>query len=438
MALGGVLNRPTSKKRRKGMVDMKKNKGFSILRLLIVIICIFSVIISVGVNVLFTKSKIPHISDRYIYIVEEPNPLEGVVSTNAALIAKEAKNISVAAGDVVICYPADDPSKLTIRSINAVVESEYGTERYYTRDSVHEDNTDSITKDRIVAVCTGYPESIELGKFLLFTLDIKGIIAELIVPCAILLIMLIVKIASSRGSEDDEDDEDEDDEGYGFYSYDENESKKSSKKKPQKNRNPLYEPEMKPAVNDELERKKMSIAENFSQKEVNHDSPYQKEKERTMQFKAQKAETEKLATKKINAKPAYPSHEADSSENLSKQSAKPLELERFEAPAPSQTANVQKPAAHEKAPVQNTADASDIKGLDDQKALNVRTQAPASMPIASSAPETPKPAEKPVSDSSPDISDIIRKTEKIRNKKKVDAMSVDDLIRMIDEEKNKL
>ena len=32
----------------------------------------------------------------------------------------------------------------------------------------------------------------------------------------------------------------------------------------------------------------MSIAENFSQKEVNHDSPYQKEKERTMQFKAQK------------------------------------------------------------------------------------------------------------------------------------------------------
>ena len=427
---GGAL--PCHKqKRRKGMVEMKKNKGFSILRLLIVIICIFSIIISVGVNVLFTQSKIPHISDRYIYIVEEPNPLSDDVTTGAALIAKEAKHISIAAGDIVICYPADDPSQLTLRSINAVVESEYGTERFYTRDSVHEDNTDSITKDRILAVCTGYPESIELGQFLLFTLDIKGIIAELIVPCVILLILLIVRIASSKSSDEDEDEDDDDDEEYGFYNYDESE-KTPEKKNRTKSGNPLYEPEIQPAVNDELERKKMSIAENFSQKEVNHDSPYQKEKERTMQFKAQKAETAKFAAQKANNKPVYPSHEADSSQNqnLSKQSAKPLELERFETPAPS---SVSQPV-QEKAPDNKIvkADAEDIKAIDGQKAVNIRTQAPASAPIPEST--TPKP---PV-DSSPDISDIIRKTEKIRNKKKVDAMSVDDLIRMIDEEKNKL
>lgn len=420
------------------MVEMKKNKGFSILRLLIAIICIFSIIISVGVNVLFTQSKIPHISDRYIYIVEEPNPLSGDVSTGAALIAKDAKNVSIAAGDIVICYPADDPSELTLRSINAVVESEYGTERFYTRDSVHEDNTDSITKDKILAVCTGYPESVELGQFLLFTLDIKGIIAELIVPCVILLILLIIKIASSKNAEDDDEDDDEDDEEYGFYNYDESENKKSSSKKKSKTKggNPLFEPEIQPAVNDELERKKMSIAENFSQKEVNHDSPYQKEKERTMQFKAQKAaETAKFAAQKANNnKPAYPSHAADSSadENLSKQSAKPLELERFEAPAPSSSANA---PAHEKTPEPKPVKATaDIKDIDEQKAINIRTQAPASVPL----PSAPEPAgSKPV-DSSPDISDIIRKTEKIRNKKKVDAMSVDDLIRMIDEEKNKL
>ncbi|GEM_PF-369423 len=423
------------------MVDMKKNKGFSILRLLIAIICIFSIIISVGVNVLFTQSKIPHISDRYIYIVEEPNPLSGDVSTGAALIAKDAKNVSIAAGDIVICYPADDPLELTLRSINAVVESEYGTERFYTRDSVHEDNTDSITKDRILAVCTGYPESIELGKFLLFTLDIKGIIAELIVPCVILLILLIVRIASSKKAEDDNEDDDEDDEEYGFYNYDESENKKSSSKKKSKTKggNPLFEPEIQPAVNDELERKKMSIAENFSQKEVNHDSPYQKEKERTMQFKAQKAaETAKFAAQKANNsnKPVYPSHAADSSadENLSRQSAKPLELERFEAPAPSSSANA---PAHEKTPEPKPVKATaDIKDIDEQKAINIRTQAPASVPLPS-AP-APEPENKKPVDSSPDISDIIRKTEKIRNKKKVDAMSVDDLIRMIDEEKNKL
>lgn len=406
----------------------------------IVIICIFSVIISVGINVLFTQSKIPHISDRYIYIVDDPNPLEGDVSTGAALIAKEAKHISIAAGDIVICYPADDPSQATIRSINAVVESEYGTERYYTRDSVHEDNTDSITKDRILAVCTGYPESLELGKFIAFTLDIKGIIAELIVPCVILLILLIVKIASSKNSddeyEDDYDDED-DDEEYGFYSYDEDEDKKSDEKKSRtKNGNPLFEPEIQPAVNDELERKKMSIAENFSQKEVNHDSPYQKEKERTMQFKAQKAETARFAAQKSN-KPSYPSHEAvpEENETLSKQSAKPLELERFEAPAPSSVVNSQKPSpVYEKTANDDTGviykSNSDIQGVNSQKAVNVRTQAPVS------AETETAPAIN--TDSSPDISDIIRRAEKIRNKKKVDAMSVDDLIRMIDEEKKKL
>ena len=94
--------------------------------------------------------------DNYIYIVHEPNPMPDYVNTGSALMAKAADNITITTGDIVLCYPADAPDTLSLRSINAIVSAEDGTDMYFTRDSLHEDNSESIAKDKITAVCTGY------------------------------------------------------------------------------------------------------------------------------------------------------------------------------------------------------------------------------------------------------------------------------------------
>ncbi|MBQ6213392.1 MAG: hypothetical protein IJJ57_10940, partial [Ruminococcus sp.] len=256
---------------------MEKKKGFSVLKLIITIICIVLIIISVALNIAFSKSSSPKLLGRQIFIVSEENNAIGDRLVNgAAILAKDAADVTLAVDDIVLCYPADKPDELCVRSISSIITSDDGSERYYTRDSAHEDNSDSITKDKISAVCTGYPQSLELGQFISFATSGKGIIALLLIPCILLVIFLIAKIASSRNS-------DEADGGnFDFYEYDEQQPVHT-------NTAPLYDPAAEAAANNELERKKMSIAENFSQKKVNPDSPYQKEKERTMQFKAQRA-----------------------------------------------------------------------------------------------------------------------------------------------------
>ena len=258
-----------------------KKKRFSPLKFLVTVICLVAIASSVIINVSFAKSEVPKFYDRYVYVVGESNPLEGDITTGAALIAKDASDISIASGDIVLCYPSDNPSVISLRSINAVVEGDDGSESYYTRDNFHEDNTESIPKQSIVAVCTGYPESLELGRFIVFTRDMKGIIAEFIAPCILLVILLIAGIISSKGSDDDDENI--------LYEYDE-EEKEQSQQQARKNAHvkqsntPLYDPASDIRPSEELNKKQMSIAENFSQKKVDHDSPYQKEKERTMQY----------------------------------------------------------------------------------------------------------------------------------------------------------
>ena len=45
---------------------MEKKKGFFIIKLLIIIICISSVIVSLAVNIMFTKNNTPHIFGRSV------------------------------------------------------------------------------------------------------------------------------------------------------------------------------------------------------------------------------------------------------------------------------------------------------------------------------------------------------------------------------------
>ena len=410
---------------------MEKRKRFSLLKLLIIIICFLSIIICVASNVLFNKTKCAKVLDRYIYLVDENNNTMGEdINNGTALIAKDAAGITVAVNDIVLCYPADSPDTLTLRSISTTVEAEDGTVSYYTRDAAHEDNMDSISKDKITAVCTGYPESPELGALVRFALSIKGIIAMLLIPAVLLVIFLIAKIISSKG-EDDLDGA-----NFDFYEYDDHAKVPPAPTGsfPKTATGPLYEPSNDMTPRDDFERKKMSIADNFSQKAVNPDSPYQKEKERTMQFKAQRAgatgtfstssaESQFAARNMGGQSSTAPMADALREEML----RKTAEAERTGSFSMKTTSVANNPGS----PVEdNTGILSKA-----QLAEMSRDDVPKTTPLRSqSAP----PSSAPRKSSSPDISDILSKSESIKLKKTPSKMSVDDLLKMIEDEKNKL
>lgn len=399
---------------------MQKKKRFSVLKLLVVIICITSIIISLVANILFSKNNVPSIFGRVVYVVGENNPMEGDITTGAALIAREAADISVIAGDIVVCYPADNPENLCLRSINYVVDAEDGTQRYFTRDTFHEDQTDSISKDKIVAVCTGYPESYELGQFINFAISLNGILTLLVAASVILLIIIIASIVGSHSEKDDEEEE------TNIYDYDD------SKKKKRRKEAPLYDTNTGSIANPELERKKMSIADNFSQKQVNPDSPYQKEreKERTMQFKAQRG----------NVQPESTENTAVFRKPDTTTTADTLREEMLRKTADAEKTGVYsiKGGIPKEVVSDNTGilSKSEVEQLSRRETSVNEVQNIAEVQKSAQSKSAPS---KPVSSGgSPDISDIIRKTESERRKKSPSDMSVDDLLRMIENEKKKL
>lgn len=400
---------------------MEKKKGLFILKLFIIILCISSVIVSLAVNILFTRNKTPNLFGRYIYVVGEDNPMPGDVSSGSALLAKDAKGVSVAVGDIVLCYPADNPDKLCLRSINYIVEAEEGSEeRYYTKDSIHEDTVDSIAKDKVAAICTGYPESPELGAFIRFAQSIKGILIMLVAAGAVLVVFIIAAIAKTINGKDDFDEE------FDFYEYqDENESPR--KKFANNNAEPPYSAAHENFAASELERKKMSIAENFSQKEVNHDSPYQKEKERTMQFKAQKGSltnTTSFPTAGGSAESSF------AARNIGAQSSTAPTADALREEMLRKTAEAERSGQFT---VPAESNVPDNTGVLSTSAVEQMTKNDAP---AYAAPA--RPAAAPKKSSTPDISDIISKTESRTRTKDPSDMSVDDLLKMIESEKNKL
>lgn len=395
---------------------MEKKKGLFILKLFVIILCVSSVIISLAINILFTRNNTPNIFGRYIYIVGEDNPMPNDVSSGSALLAKDAKGVSIAVGDIVLCYPADSPDKLCLRSINYIVEAEEGSdERYYTKDSIHEDTVDSIAKDKVVAICTGYPESPELGAFIRFGQSIKGILIMLVAASIILVLFIIAAIAKAISGKDDDDDV------FDFYEY-QDEEEAPRKKSPQS-----LEAAQDSFAASELERKKMSIAENFSQKEVNHDSPYQKEKERTMQFKAQKgslSNTTSFPTSNSSAESSF------AARNLGAQSSTAPTADALREEMLRKTAEAERSGQFAAA---SESGVPDNTGVLSTSALEQMTKNDAP------AYNTPsRPAAAPKKSSTPDISDIIKKTESRTRTKDPSDMSVDDLLKMIESEKNKL
>lgn len=407
---------------------MEKKKRFSVLKFVIIVLCILLIVISIVINIGFSGGKTPKAFGRYFYIVKESDNMGDNVTKGACLIAADAKDTEVSKGDIVLCYPANDPNTLKVLSIFDVVSSEDGSLKYVTSDATNIGSEETISKESIPAICTGHTESAELGALIRFASSVKGILALLLAPCIILVIFFIAKIASSK-------DEDMDDE-FDFYQYDEKEKQRaiseSRKNSHDKSANPLFEPSQEIQPSNEFERKKMSIAENFSQKKVNPDSPYQKERERTMQFKAQRSAESTFAARNMGgSSTTAPTADALREEML----RKTAEAERTGTFNIKTTSTPQ--SAAPAAPAEPITDNTGILSKS-QLAEMSRKDVPKTTPLRSqSAPSTaaPKPPKK---SSSPDISDIISKSEQEEKKKSPSNMSVDDLIKMIEAEKNKL
>ena len=189
---------------------MEKEKRFSILKFVLIALSIILIVLSIFINIAFSGGKTPKLFGRYVYVVKETDNMGDSVTEGAALLAADAKDETISKGDIVLCYPADAPDTLKVLSIFDIVSAEDGTQKYVTADASKIGSEESITKDKIVAKCTGYNQSLGIGSFINFASGIKGILALLVLPCVLLVIFFIAKIASAK----------DDDEEFGFYEYD--------------------------------------------------------------------------------------------------------------------------------------------------------------------------------------------------------------------------
>lgn len=318
-----------------------------------------------------------------------------------ALISKDADGLEIKQGDIILCHLNENDDVIIRTVYKTAVDETTGSEVYYlSTANAQDDNsvTDFIPRENILALCTGYPQNVNLGRWINFTLNIKGIIIELILPSIILVIFLIAKIASSKDDDDEED--------YNAPSEKDKNSSPTFKSSDIKETPLFVDPTPQDYTTDELERKKQSIAEHFSHKEVNPNSPYQKEKERTMQFKALKAAEN---TAKIEAQ---------------KKKTQVDVTEMFSAP---------KNVSHEKTPADTLREEMNLHSSETEK-----TEFKPTKPAEPVKPVEPVAPPKPKKSSTPDINDIIKKSENNAKKKNVSNMSVDDLLKLIEDEKNKL
>lgn len=385
---------------RKDLINLENKKSFSILKLFITIICIIFIALSLATNIMFNQKHSPNLFGYYIYLLNNQD-MGNLLPEGTALISKDADGLEIKQGDIILCHLNENDDVIIRTVYKTAVDETTGSEVYYlSTANAQDDNsvTDFIPKENILALCTGYPQNVNLGRWINFTLNIKGIIIELILPSIILVIFLIAKIASSKDDEDEED--------YDAPSEKEKNSSPTFKSSDIKE-NPLFvDPTPQDYTTDELERKKQSIAEHFSHKEVNPNSPYQKEKERTMQFKALKAAEN---TAKIEAQ---------------KKKTQVDVTEMFSAP---------KNVSHEKTPADTLREEMNLHSSEAEKA-----QFKPAKPAEPAEPVKPVEPVKPKKSSTPDINDIIKKSENNAKKKNVSNMSVDDLLKLIEDEKNKL
>lgn len=377
-----------------------KKKGKSVFAVLFVIVLLFIIAATVTTNVIFSGDRVPKVAGYYLYLHEEAD-MEPDIPQNSLVLAKEAPQTSLSPGSKVLCYLSD--GNLALRVIYQMTLDSDNQTLYYPGTRLEQGNELTIPRTNIFAICNW--ASKELYQFVKFSTSVSGLMVCLVVPCIILIIMLLVKIARSGKDELDEDD----------FFFDKDEIEAVTRKPEKPKAAPLFDPKQTPAADETLEKKKSSISENFSEKPVNENSPYQKavqERERTMKFKKIQEEDIERARQEEEAR----RNAAQSS------SPEPIRRPAEEAVQPAAEPVAEQPAPVEEAPVQ--------------------TSEPAPVPVE---PETPPVESKPVRSEVPNLDDILDPAElrAARTGQKVNRNiaatgSIDDLIAALENEKKKL
>jgi hypothetical protein len=422
-------------------------------------------------TILFATSDTPKLFGNYLYLqkssameVTDSDDDSASIHANTVIFAKEYNGTDpLSVNNAILCVLSPDDSSpiedkdsngYAIRRILRIEPNDETGELLYYPTTMQSDRIGTepaITSSSILGVCEF--EHAGLYTYITFVQTLPGILLLLALPCILLIVMLIVKIVRSRNRKLDEDayafeesydeipgedayDEEyeeelpeEDTMGYGSGNYEE----------PEEENEPdtvLYTPDI--SNSSTLDRKRISIAQNFTPKAVNPNSPYQKA--RTMQFKAPKdvpilnnapydqpqTTTENHYVGKYAADASY-----DLQDRISRNDAAPVQTAQeyhgtHEATGASDghvfrsgaTSTFRKPN------VEDILNASD----------------PLSRVSAPSAPAQERRSFSSTTSASSAASSSTRKstTSTRRSENKVDSASVDDLLAMIENQKKKL
>lgn len=243
---------------------MAKNKrlGISVFVVILTIIMAASVIFTFSISYMFSSEGISgKLFGKYIYIMESVE-MQPEIEKGSAVIADEDGITVLTEGNVILFKNGGREDVMRIREVIHNTDSTV----YRVSFDASPENTTEVSKEKVIAKCT--TESHNFGALISFLSSMPGIIVGMLIPCFVILAMLVMKIVSMKktNTEDnyeesyDEDDDDDDDEEFkGFH----------GKQMKTNSISPLFNPESDINPGDEFERKKSSIAQNFGQKPAN-------------------------------------------------------------------------------------------------------------------------------------------------------------------------
>lgn len=396
-----------------------KRLGVSVFIVILTIIMAVSVVMTFAISYIFGNDNVSgKLFGSHIYIMETDDMYlnaakKTVMEKGSAVIVEEEKTLNK---DFVVLFKnGAREDVMRIREID--ISSE--VTKYTLSSDINPEKTYVVTGEKIVGKCV--TNSNNLGAVISFFSSVPGIIVGMILPCFVILAMLIIKIVSmKKGQEEEEDydeydyeedDEDDDDEEYEGFNGHKVKSLHSSAAG-----SPLFNPESDINPTDEFERKKLSIAKNFSQKGAVAKNPVNETRQ------APKAVVEKFR-EAVDEKPRVPvakkgSLVPEDSADYSNDKLAAIKASLSQQNAQTKSADTVKPVSADR-----TAKFSAIKE-DMAPKKSAEPARPATRP-APKAPARPvsKPAPRPAAKPSQTSSNI---------------SSIDDLIKILEEEKKKL
>lgn len=456
----------------------RKNKATSALGVIVAIILIIVAAATLFTTVLFAKQDTPKLFGYYLYLqkstaMEVAGSADDTASihANTVVFAKEYNGTDpLSVNNAILCVLSpDDPSPIEDKDSNGYAvrrilriepNNETGELLYYptTMQTDRAGTEPAITGSSVLGLCQF--EHAGLYSYVTFVQTLPGILLLLALPCILLIAMLISKLVRARNNRLDENAyafEESYDEVPGEDSYDEDylddEDGSDYSDEAYQEQAPLYTPEI--SNTSTLDRKRVSIAQNFTPKAVNPNSPYQKA--RTMQFKAQKdipiltspysqaSVQNNNYVGKYSSEPAPAYREEPDSyvqENQQVQEyQEPQQIQEYQTPVQEYQQPVQQPASSYKGA--HEADGTSGRLFRSNSSITSKFKKPNVDDILSGDPlarasNPVKPASAPAPVEKKQTPATAVKASSAKKNKKDNNSSVDDLLAMIADQKSKL